>query len=219
MSTSALRVLASQTRNESVATQKHINELRSLPLTLLPRLVPWHLPQWLYDPRALTIFYPDLQDLPEETLSLQAALLGRDDLQTLHALVEEQAPAVMAHELFHHFRDYSRRLTDDAWLEELAANALSVAYCREFEPAALARGLAFARAVLDRPENALSPAAETILQDLRNPTREQRSADYGVDLHQSALVQLAMIEHLAQNSDSLASSRARYLTPPARASE
>jgi geranylgeranyl pyrophosphate synthase len=178
-----------------------------------PRLVPWHLPQWMYDARHGVVFYPDLEGLPEETLSVQSQLLGENDLEKLRVMVEAQAPAVLAHELFHHYRDVTGRMTGDAWLEELAANALAVAYCKQFEPDALARGLTFARVARERPANALSPASLAILSELLQADRLQRSAGYGVDLQQTAVIQLAMIERLAESSESLSDAMQRYLTP------
>jgi geranylgeranyl pyrophosphate synthase len=177
-----------------------------------PRLVPWHLPQWMYEPRHDTVYYPDIEGLPEDTLTIQATLLGEDDLEKLSRLVAAQAPAVLAHELFHHYRDKSGRLTQDIWLEELAANALATAYCREYEPEALERGLAFSRQALERPENVLSPRAGEILEELFDPARPVRVApSYEVDMHHTAVIQLAMIERLAARPESLRAAVSRYL--------
>jgi geranylgeranyl pyrophosphate synthase len=177
-----------------------------------PRLVPWHLPQWMYDPRHGVVFYPDLEGLPEETLSMQAALLGKSELDELRAEVEAQAPAVLAHELFHHYRDAAGRLTNDVWQEELAANALAVAYCREFEPDALERGLELARAVRRLPENQLSAEGNAILADLLEPDAARPGgSDYGVDLQQMAVVQLALVERLAERPEPLTRAVERYL--------
>ncbi len=180
-----------------------------------PRFVPWHLPQWMFDKRTTQVFYPDYEGMPEETLTFQAALLGEGDLAVVGALVERQAPAVLAHELFHHFRETSVGLGKDKWYEELAANALAVAYCRQYEPAALLGGLEIARRVLARPEHALSPAAVELVDELCERTTESDlSRDYGFDMHQMALIQLALIERLAGRVEGLDDAVARYLVRP-----
>jgi geranylgeranyl pyrophosphate synthase len=177
-----------------------------------PPLVPWHQPQWMYDKRRGVIFYPDLEGLPEETLPFQAALLGEPDLTKVAALVRRQAPAVMAHELFHHYRDATGRLSDDMWHEELVANTLAIAYAARYEPAAVAGGVELANQVLARPEHRLSEQAERTLKDLLDPARKpQPNTGYGLDLHQTALLHLAMIRELARAPEDLEHALARFL--------
>ena len=43
--------------------------------------------------------------------------------------MERHAPALLAHELFHHYRDSVEQLGPDKWREELVANTLAIAYC------------------------------------------------------------------------------------------
>ena len=177
-----------------------------------PPLVPWHQPQWMYDQARGVIFYPDIEGLPEETLPFQAALLGEPDLDKVAQLIWRQAPAVMAHELFHHYRDAVGQLGSDMWLEELVANTLAIAYCARHEPAALAGGLELADRVLARPEHTLTEAAERILAGLLDPERPpQPNTGYGVDMHQSALVQLALIRQLARSPADLDAAITRWL--------
>jgi geranylgeranyl pyrophosphate synthase len=177
-----------------------------------PPLIPWHLPHWMYDKSRGVIFYPDIEGLPEETLPFQAGLLGEGDLATVARLVEQQAPAVMAHELFHHYRDVQGRLGSDKWLEELAANTLAIAYAARYEPEALAGGLELAERVLARPENALDTDAQRVLAELLDPERTTRAGGYGLDPKQAALVQLAMIRELGRTPPSLESAMSHWLS-------
>jgi geranylgeranyl pyrophosphate synthase len=181
-----------------------------------PPLIPWHMGHWMYDPERNVIYYPDLEGMPEETLAMQAELLGETDIARLGTLVEAQAPAVLAHELFHHFRDVVGRLSEDRWHEELAANTLALAYCREFEPQALAGGLALARRVLVRPENSLSDPARAMVGELLSRGSGDSTAhrEYGFGMYEMALVQLALIEGLAQRQEPLGGAASAWLRPP-----
>ena len=177
-----------------------------------PPLLPWHQPQWMYDKQRGVIFYPDIEGLPEETLPFQAALLGEPDLTKVAELVRRQAPAVMAHELFHHYRDAVGLLSRDMWHEELVANTLAIAYAARYEPQAVAGGVALARQVLARPEHQLSEQAQRVLTALLSQGRPaQPNTSYGLDLHQSALVQLAMVCELAKAPEPLEQALSRYL--------
>jgi geranylgeranyl pyrophosphate synthase len=163
-----------------------------------PPLLPWHLPHWMYDKARGVIFHPDIEGLPDETLPFQSALLGERDLDLVARLVWQQAPAVVAHELFHHYRDHVGKLGEDMWHEELVANTLAMAYTSRYEPAAVRGGLQLAERVLSRPEHALTPEARRTLDALLSPGRPEQAAGYGLDMHQTALVQLAMIRALAE---------------------
>lgn len=178
-----------------------------------PPLVPWHLPQWMYDKSRGVIYYPDIEGLPEETLPFQAALLGEPDLGKVQQLMWRQAPAVMAHELFHHFRDKAGTMTSDMWHEELVANTLAIAYAARYEPAAVTGGVEIAERVLARPEHRLSAEAERVLAELLDPARPlQQGRGYGLDLQQTALVQLAMIRELARRPEQLETALERFLS-------
>ncbi|RYZ06473.1 MAG: hypothetical protein EOO73_15985 [Myxococcales bacterium] len=177
-----------------------------------PPLLPWHQPQWMYDKKRGVIYYPDIEGLAEETLPFQAALLGEPNLEEVARVMWRQAPAVVAHELFHHYRDAMGLLGSDMWLEELVANTLAIAYCAQYEPEAVAGGVAVAEQVLLRPEHALSPEAARALADLLDPERPLRpDTGYGLDFHQTALVQLHMIRELARAPESLQTAMQRLL--------
>jgi geranylgeranyl pyrophosphate synthase len=178
-----------------------------------PPLVPWHLPQWMYDKGRGVIFYPDIEGLAEETLPFHATLLAEPQLPRVAELVRRQAPTLLAHELFHHYRDAVGQLSSDMWHEELVANTLAVAYAARYEPGALADGVALAERVLARPEHRLSEQAARVLAALLDPERPpQPDTGYGLDLRQTALVQLAMIRELGKAPEGLERAVARLLT-------
>jgi geranylgeranyl pyrophosphate synthase len=186
--------------------------LRPLGAPKTPPLVPWHRPEWMYDKSRGVIYYPDIEGLPEETLPFQAALLGEPDLGRVATLMWRQAPAVIAHELFHHYRDAVGELSTDMWHEELVANTLAVAYSARFEPTALAGAIELSERVLSLPEHRLSEAAERVLRELLDPARKPRpNSGYGLDLQQTALVQLAMIRELARAPEELEAAVTRLL--------
>lgn len=179
-----------------------------------PPLVPWHQPHWLYDKSRGVIYYPDIEGLPEETLPFQAALLGEPELARVAELIWRQAPAVLAHELFHHFRDAVGALGTDMWHEELAANTLAIAYCARFEPVALAGAVELAERALALPEHQLTDDAARVLAELLDPKRKpQPNTGYGLTMKQTALVQLAMVRELARAPEDLERAIGRLLTP------
>ena len=173
--------------------------LSSYDVPALPPLIPWHLPQWLYEPGRKVIYYADIEGVPEETLPFQAALFGETDLSVVGQLIAAQAPAVMAHELFHYYRDQTGRLGTDVWQEELAANSLAVAYCRAFEPEVLAQSVVLAERVLAQPHHTLSPPAARLLDGLIADPPRTPGGGYELPLEQMALVQMGMIRHLARH--------------------
>jgi hypothetical protein len=167
----------------------------------------------MYDPARGVIFYPDIEGLPEETLPFQAALLGEPELPEVAQLIRRQAPALVAHELFHHYRHARGQLGRDMWHEELVANTLAVAYIARYHPPALAGGLDLADRVLERPEHQLTEQAIRIVDRLLAPDREtseQTGAD-ALDMHQTALVHLAMVRDLAKHPEPLEGALARLL--------
>jgi geranylgeranyl pyrophosphate synthase len=187
--------------------------LRLVGAPKLPAFVPWHQPQWMYDKRRGTIFYPDVDGLPEETLPFHSALFGEPDLAKVAELMWRQAPAVLAHELFHYYRDTVGELGTDMWYEELVANTLAVAYSARFEPAALAGAVELAERALSLSESRLGAAAEQVLRGLLEAARPARpGSGYDLDLEQAALVQLAMVRELARAPEDLETAIARLLS-------
>jgi hypothetical protein len=161
----------------------------------LPSFVPWHLPHYLYESSRRTVYYPDLDGLPEEIVPFQAELLGTSSQARTLDVLHAQLPAVLAHELFHDWRDVSGRLTRDSWHEEYAANRLAVSYVKRFCPDTLERTLSLADEVLERFAPAMD---EGLLQTLaRSEQPTANATGYGMDMKQAALVHLEMVRRLA----------------------
>lgn len=179
-----------------------------------PPLVPWHLPQWMYDPDSGLVYYPDVEGQPEETLPFQAELLGTDDLAEARRAVEATAPALVAHELVHYWRHASGALGRDAWHEELVANAVALSYCAKFAPDALDASLRFARAALERGRTRLSAAGRAVLDRLFQGGPAPAVRGYGVDMVEMTTIHLVMIERLAVDVPEPAEAVERYVGRP-----
>ncbi len=165
-----------------------------------PALRPWHRPQWMYVPRKATIFYPDVEGLAEEVLPFQAMLLGTGDLEVARAAVEGQLATVLAHEMFHFWRDAAGRLSDDHWHEEWAANRLAVAYARRYAAPTLARTSALCERVIARFPERLDARAEAVLS--RCARYQPGARGYGMDLLDTAVVHLEMVRRfIAEGPD------------------
>lgn len=176
---------------------------------LPPRLRPWHLPQWVFDARSKVIAYPDLEEQLGEIAPFQAELLGGASFVEVGRILREQAPAVLAHELFHYWRDAAGRLTAEHWHEEHVANRLAIAYCREHEPAALAAGLELAREVLER-----APPTAAMLEVVRAAaTPGALGPGYHMNLPSMAIAQLAMVRGLVEQVGPLELELERWLRP------
>jgi geranylgeranyl pyrophosphate synthase len=164
----------------------------------LPRLEPWHLPQWMYDPEQRLIYYPDVEGQPEETVTFQAALLATDDLGEAMDVVETVAPAVMAHEMFHYWRDFTGRLSRDLWLEERIANSLALAYCQAFEPEVFRHVVGIAQSIEARWEGEITAPGRQILTGLLGEGPRSAVTGYGVGARELAVIHLALIARLAE---------------------
>lgn len=180
------------------------DDLRPFGAPSPPQMIPWPHPQWIYEPRRKTIFYPDLQDQRDQILPWAASLLGSKDLEWVQSILVRQAPAVMAHELFHHWRDAAGRLTTDFWYEELAANRLAIAYMKRFRPELAETTRDISEHALSAHHEGLSPQAQQILGRLLAPDRgpEKRAPGYGITMDEAALIQLAMIPYLLDEDTS-----------------
>lgn len=181
----------------------------------VPTLLPWHLPQWMYEPGRRVIFYPDLEGQSEEVLPLQGTLMGMSDLEIIRGVLEDLAPVVMAHEFFHFWRDTSGKLSGDAWYEEWAANRLAVAYVTSYHQELIGKTLDLANRVLSRNPDGLSARGQAILTRLLEPGFQPHSQPLGyeVGLSEMALIQLAMVTHLYQEDLSLDAEIAKLLAP------
>jgi geranylgeranyl pyrophosphate synthase len=179
-----------------------------------PALRPWHLPQWLYDKDKKTIFYPDIEGLAEEILPFQAELLGMDDREQVEALMYTQVPVVLAHELFHYFRDASGRLTGDHWHEEWAANRLAVAYALRFVPHVVDTTYQLAETVMTRHEHRVDALVNQILDNCTEPHPDPRG--YGMDVKAIAVTTAEMFRRTILEKPELTESMTELLgwAPP-----
>jgi geranylgeranyl pyrophosphate synthase len=177
-----------------------------------PRLLPWHLPQWVFDAEQNVVRYPDLEEQAREIAPFSALLLGTSDLDAAARTLAAQAPAVLAHECFHYWRAAAGRLTREHWHEEYVANRLAIAYCQRHEPAALAAALALAERVLARFEPA--PPLLALIRTAATPGAS--GSGYRTSLLDMAVAQLAMVRELAAERLPLEVELARWLTTESR---
>ncbi|RCJ42389.1 hypothetical protein A6770_35065 [Nostoc minutum NIES-26] len=179
----------------------------------VPLLLPWHLPQWMYDPKRKAIYYPDLEEQPEEIIPLQAAFMQTEDLEAVRSGLISQAPVIMAHEFFHYWRDFSGNLTRDYWFEEWAANRLAIAYVKIYYPELIAETLALANQVLKLYLSSMSHSAQQILEKFFVPGYKGREnpTGYEVNLTEIALIQLAMCQRLYAEELSLEQAVCQFL--------
>jgi geranylgeranyl pyrophosphate synthase len=154
-----------------------------------PRLEPWHLPHYLYEPSSDVIYYPDVDGLPEEVLPFHAELYGLDDPARVVDTLSAQAPAMIAHEMFHCLRHRAGRLTEDDWHEEYVANRLAVGYLERFEPAVLTAVQEQLQTLAGR--HSLTAAGRAILE--RCAGRRPVTSGYGVGALETATVHAHMI--------------------------
>ena len=176
-----------------------------------PPLRPWHLPQWMFDAAERTLHYPDIDGLPEEIFPLYMRLLGTDDTGLVRRLVTAQAPAVLAHEMFHHWRHQNGRLTQDHWHEEWVANRLAVAYVREHDPRAWACSLELADRVVRRWSRLLDLRVQRVLQTCG--TYDPGAKGYAMSLMSMAVVTLEMVRRLSRSGTGLDALVRELLTP------
>ena len=195
--------------------QRFCRRTRRLGLPPPPRMKPWHLPQWMYMPSKRTIFYPDVQGLAADVLPFQSKLVGIKDLNEVAALMHQQIPTVLAHEMFHFWRDGCGRLTSDHWHEEWAANRLAVAYAARYTPTALERSLALAERVLARYGDQLDDQAEAVLQRCQHVSIG--AAGYQMGMLGVAVTTLEMIRRLAREAPNFEDEVQQLLAPPAAA--
>lgn len=171
----------------------------------VPALLPWHLPQWMFDPGRNAIFYPDLEGQAEEILPPQAQLMGIADPRKVREVLSAQAPLVMAHEFFHYWRSEGGTMIPDFWYEEWAAMLLAVAYAQAFHPELLRAATCLADDILARWPRGITPAGKRLLERLCTLDLEpaETSSGYGFPLDVMALIQLEVTRWLSEHDLSL----------------
>lgn len=159
-----------------------------------PRLVPWHLPHFEYDPDRRTIFYPDVRGLADEVLPFHVGIYGVASAQEARQILDAAAALLVPHEMFHFLRHQCGRLTEDRWHEEFVANRLAVAYGQRFCPDALSSVLHDAERIL-LVHDFDSTAVDTILTRCRVPSTEPLG--YDTDMTTASVVHAKMVLDLA----------------------
>jgi competence protein ComQ len=177
-----------------------------------PALRPWHLPQWMFDAAKGILHYPDVDGLPEEVLPFYARLLDTDDADLVRRLLTVQAPAVLAHEMFHCWRHRNGRLTRDHWHEEWVANRLAVAYVRRHAPRALECTLELAQRVVRRSGQLLDERAEQVLRTCA--AHDPDAKGYAMSLESIAVVTLEMLRRLSRAAVDFDALACELLAPP-----
>jgi hypothetical protein len=192
------------------AQASFLENMRPFHVPAAPRLEPWHLPHFMYDPAREVIYYPDVDGLPEEILPFQARLLATDE-DEVRRVMRQQLPAVIGHEMFHFWRHRAGRLTEDAWHEEYAANRLAVGYTHRFWPQLLEGTLKLANRVLEQAPGVLSPRALELLERSRQPSLTPRG--YELDIEGVAVLHMQMLKQLAGEHPRLESDVPAFLGP------
>ena len=186
-----------------------VRRMQPLGLPGKPLLRTWHLPQWMYEPNRNIIYYPDLDGLPEDIAPELAQLLAIAEGEAVK-VQWEQAPALIAHEMFHYWRSAHGRLTPDYWHEEWVANTLAVGYVREFEPAALVATTTLADRVLSGIRGSDWECSLAVLDTCDSAHPELRDG-YDMSPRLAVCVTLAMLQRIAAAASSLESSVADLL--------
>ena len=170
----------------------------------VPPLIPWHLPQWVYDPQRKVIFYPDVEGMAEDVLPPLASFFGLRDTSEARAVLESQAAVVMAHEYFHYWRDASGNLSSDYWFEELAALRLTMTYLRSHQPDLIASTAALSKAALASHPHGISARGHELLEACFRPGNPSSGTMHGyeVPLGEAALMQCAMTLRLIDEDSS-----------------
>lgn len=156
-----------------------------------PVVIPWHLPQWMYDFKRNVIFYSDIEGQPEEIIPIHSKITGIADWDVVKNGIEIQSPFLMAHEIFHYWRKQSGKITDDYWYEEWVANNLAMAYIKTFLPELVEKTKTFLQIILSNPNFKLTDKGNEILDKLFTSNYK---ADSKVNYHQMDLEEIGYIQ-------------------------
>lgn len=178
-----------------------------------PILLPWHSPQWMYDPKRNIIFYSDIEGQPEEILPIHSEFMGITNMELVKEIVKMLSPLLMAHEIFHYWRKKSGKLTKDYWYEEWVANILAIAYTIKFSPDLLNETKLVLKNILSNKKENLSNKGKEILDRFfeldYNPS--PNILGYEVDLNEMNLIQLYMINKLCKQDFCLEENIRKFL--------
>ncbi|MFN4150844.1 MAG: polyprenyl synthetase family protein [Candidatus Sericytochromatia bacterium] len=176
-------------------------------------IFPWHLPQWMYEPKRNIIFYSDIEEQSEEIIPIHSNIMGINDYEFVKEIVISSSHLVMAHELFHYWRNFSNKLTKDYWYEEYVSNSLAISYLMSFFPNLYNEALILVDKILDNTNIKLKKESEDILNRLfsDNLTPIINNVGYGVDNEQMSLIHFFMLDKIFKEKTSLEKNIKRFL--------
>lgn len=179
----------------------------------LPPLIPWHLSHWAYLPNRKAIFYPDLEGQNLEVLLPIASMLKTDDFAVLTQMVGVLAPAVLAHELFHYWRDFTGMLTLDFWFEEWVAFALTTAFLNKHYQLLVDEAISVVDKVLALNHAGISNKGYEIVEYLfeTNYKPETKTAGYGFDIIETGLIELLILQKMLKLNPKLDNTLQKFL--------
>lgn len=181
---------------------------RPLGFQSLPQLQGWHLPTFLYVPARETVYFSDVDALPEEIAPFHSQLLAVSPREALEG-VTAGLPFVVAHELTHAWRDQLGLLGQDAWHEEYVANLVAFFYVREREPAAARAVVAMCERMLAVAEHADRAGQKALVERASRSSGE--ASDYECTPEQAAWVHAEMLLQFAEMSGTFEEAARQWL--------
>lgn len=178
-----------------------------------PALFSWHLSNWAYDPKQNIIFYPDIEFQSEEILPIQSYILNIPDLKIVKDIIEEEAPFIMSHELFHYWRKQSNKITKDYWYEEWVVNCLGLLYTKTFLPDIYKKTINNTKLILEKHKNNINETHIKILNDIsdENYTPSNSLKGYDMDHKDMICLQMLMIDRISRNNYNLNNCMTKFL--------
>lgn len=174
-----------------------LNDMKDFSPPKKPLLSPWHLPQWMYEPKRNIIFYSDIEGYPEEILPIHSEFMVISDLEKVKEIIKTLSPLLMVHELFHYWRKKSGRLTKDYWYEEWVANILTIAYTRKFSPDLFDKAKLVLKNILSNKDDLTHKGKEILASFFKSDYKPcSNLLGYEVDLNEMNIIQLYMINKL-----------------------
>lgn len=176
-------------------------------------IFPWHLPQWMYEPKRNIIFYSDMEEQAEEIIPVHSNIMGINDYNFVKNIIISSSPLVMSHELFHYWRNFSNKITKDYWYEEYVSNSLSVSYLMTFFPNLYSQAFILINEILNNTNIKLSNESENILSRLfsNNLTSNPDFTGYNVSREQMSIIHFHMLSEIFKNKISLEKNIKRFL--------
>ncbi len=179
-----------------------------------PPLLPWHLPQWMYDFQRNVVLYPDpdLEEYEDSILGFYGTLLAEKDTAYLRDFVRQSNPIVLSHELFHYWRYASGNMTQDFWYEEWVASALVAALINARFPDRQPYLKMLSDRLLEIHGHLAGASGRNLVNELFEPDYCPATArkSYGFEMMQIAVIQALMTTRFCDNPPDLEESLDRF---------